>query len=334
MAVLLVILGVLGVAAGAAMVAFGVPVKEFSLGNTLIMAGTTAVMGGLIVVGLGVVARRLQALADLLAMRPLQPGRPGDLPGLLGTAPRLPAAGRVPFPPRPKPELKPELKPEPRPEPPGAADRGSRPFPPEAIPALTPEPIERNVFQPMLRDEPPVPPELDDTAPPALQPGVPPPPLGVEPKTAGEEASLPPPVLPPLRDSDEPDGPGFPVPPRDLPRRDNPERTFVFSQSSFEAVWHNEPAPEPRLDMPEDAPVEPAREPETVRRVATPPAASPGEPRPVAILKSGVVDGMGYTLYVDGSIEAELPQGTARFASIAELREHLEKNTAKVPDSD
>lgn len=50
------------------------------------------------------------------------------------------------------------------------------------------------------------------------------------------------------------------------------------------------------------------------------------QPRAVAVLKSGVVDGMGYTLYVDGSIEAELPQGTLRFASINELRAHLEKN--------
>jgi predicted cobalt transporter CbtA len=50
------------------------------------------------------------------------------------------------------------------------------------------------------------------------------------------------------------------------------------------------------------------------------------EPRTAAILKSGVVDGMGYTLYVDGSIEAELPQGTLRFASINELRSHLEKS--------
>jgi hypothetical protein len=46
---------------------------------------------------------------------------------------------------------------------------------------------------------------------------------------------------------------------------------------------------------------------------------------PVSILKSGVVDGMGYALYSDGSIEAELPSGTIRFASINELREHLEK---------
>jgi hypothetical protein len=51
------------------------------------------------------------------------------------------------------------------------------------------------------------------------------------------------------------------------------------------------------------------------------------EINPVAVLKSGVVDGMGYTLYVDGSIEAELPDGTLRFASINELRAHLEKNS-------
>ena len=51
------------------------------------------------------------------------------------------------------------------------------------------------------------------------------------------------------------------------------------------------------------------------------------KPRAVAVLKSGVVDGMAYTLYVDGSIEAELPQGTVRFASIHELRNHLAKNS-------
>ena len=55
-----------------------------------------------------------------------------------------------------------------------------------------------------------------------------------------------------------------------------------------------------------------------------PPAGS--QPRTAAILKSGVVDGMAYTLYVDGSIQAELPQGTLRFASIEELRSYLERN--------
>jgi hypothetical protein len=45
---------------------------------------------------------------------------------------------------------------------------------------------------------------------------------------------------------------------------------------------------------------------------------------PVTILKSGVIDEMAYTLYSDGSIEAELSQGTVRFASVAELRDYIE----------
>jgi hypothetical protein len=48
---------------------------------------------------------------------------------------------------------------------------------------------------------------------------------------------------------------------------------------------------------------------------------------PVSVLKSGVVEGMAYTLYSDGSIEAQLPQGTLRFGSISALRSHIE-NTA------
>jgi hypothetical protein len=61
---------------------------------------------------------------------------------------------------------------------------------------------------------------------------------------------------------------------------------------------------------------------------ARPPAEVGGEGgRSTGILKSGVVDGMAYTLYVDGSIEAQLPQGTVRFGSIAELRAHIENNS-------
>jgi hypothetical protein len=35
---------------------------------------------------------------------------------------------------------------------------------------------------------------------------------------------------------------------------------------------------------------------------------------------------MAYTLYTDGSIEAQLAQGTVRFASIEDLRIHLEQH--------
>jgi hypothetical protein len=53
-----------------------------------------------------------------------------------------------------------------------------------------------------------------------------------------------------------------------------------------------------------------------------PPGAPRGQPT-AAILKSGVIDGMAYTIYSDGSIEAELPQGTMRFTTFEELRVYL-----------
>jgi hypothetical protein len=58
-----------------------------------------------------------------------------------------------------------------------------------------------------------------------------------------------------------------------------------------------------------------------------PPAARSEEQPPVTILKSGVVDGMAYSLYSDGSIEAQMPEGMMRFASIDELRAHLDQRT-------
>jgi hypothetical protein len=87
---------------------------------------------------------------------------------------------------------------------------------------------------------------------------------------------------------------------------------------------------EPKLDMRSEPKPELRFEPPMPRERNEPPAPrepmmpSPAEQRPIAILKSGVIDGMAYTLYTDGSIEAELPQGTMRFGSIDELRAHLE----------
>jgi hypothetical protein len=90
----------------------------------------------------------------------------------------------------------------------------------------------------------------------------------------------------------------------------------------FDPVWPAERAQptegtarQPAISSP--APAEPA---------PLPPPADQAPPTPVAILKSGVIDGMGYTLYTDGSIEAQLPEGVVRFESIEDLRLHLEKN--------
>jgi hypothetical protein len=51
------------------------------------------------------------------------------------------------------------------------------------------------------------------------------------------------------------------------------------------------------------------------------------ESPPAAVIKSGVVDNMAYSLYSDGSIEAQMPEGMMRFASIDELRAHLNQRS-------
>jgi len=50
------------------------------------------------------------------------------------------------------------------------------------------------------------------------------------------------------------------------------------------------------------------------------------EPRPLPVLKSGVIDKMAYTLFTDGSIEAKTPEGTVRFGSIEELRKYIDSS--------
>lgn len=81
--------------------------------------------------------------------------------------------------------------------------------------------------------------------------------------------------------------------------------------------------------MPAQAPMEApqAAEPVPASEAGVETAADrlPGT-KTVTALKSGVVEGMAYTLYSDGSIEAQLPQGTLRFGSIKALREHIDSS--------
>ena len=312
MSVVLYVVGAIAVMIGVAMVGYGIPINEFSFGNTLIVAGTTAAIGGLVVGALGVAVAQLQRLTESLG------GRAGEQPEVsLDTFEPSPerrpatAPGRIPFPPRP------------RPEPEKPAER-----PIAAAPALrNPEiSVVEEYKETFLADEDPMPPP-DEPARAAPFPP-PPPPLSratrpavaerLEPEFEAPWRASPPPPPPP---SPEPPPPPPPAPPPKLsPAR--PPRT-----SYFDNMWPaNEPkaakspaAGAPRAELPELPPREsPAPEVQKPRAEA--------EPRPVAILKSGVIDGMGYTLYVDGSIEAELPQGTLRFSSINELRDHLSKS--------
>ena len=71
------------------------------------------------------------------------------------------------------------------------------------------------------------------------------------------------------------------------------------------------------------------RGPRMSSKLSEPNAAPPrNEDQPAAtVLKSGIVDGMAYSLYSDGSIEAQMPEGMMRFGSIDELREHLNQRS-------
>ncbi|MBR0966810.1 DUF308 domain-containing protein [Bradyrhizobium diazoefficiens] len=96
------------------------------------------------------------------------------------------------------------------------------------------------------------------------------------------------------------------------------------SPASFDDAW---PKPE-RMRPPEPPPASrrpPPRSPSTFTEAAPPPAPEPAIEPPVTVLKSGIVDGMAYSLYSDGSIEAQMPEGMMRFASIDELRAHLDQ---------
>ncbi|HRO00864.1 MAG TPA: hypothetical protein PLX43_05080, partial [Nitrobacter sp.] len=51
---------------GLVVVAFGIPIKEFSFGDTMIVSGAVVSCTGLIMVSLSVVVRELQKVADQL----------------------------------------------------------------------------------------------------------------------------------------------------------------------------------------------------------------------------------------------------------------------------
>jgi hypothetical protein len=98
-----------------------------------------------------------------------------------------------------------------------------------------------------------------------------------------------------------------------------------FTRRAFHTIWPGEAEPEAGARAPTGA-AETAAMTEAARSNggSNEPASIPGKPEAVRIFKSGVIDEMAYTLYTDGSIEAELPrEGTMKFASIDELRAYL-----------
>jgi len=277
--------------AGLLMIGFGIPINEFSFGNTLIGAGTTASVGGLIIIALGVVAGQLRRVAETMAMP--APGRTAPAPEALENpvaSPRpAPAQGRPPFQTRPAPAA---LDPLP--------EAATNPF------------DERLENAPALRN-----PDISEALEEEISLSPPRPAAAVVKPPANDLSAFgrPMPVAAGAGEKREPIA-GWRSPPAPMAPPARPAHG-----ANFDAMWPAEAKPKgPAMREPHaDAKVEPIlREPKR---------GEPEKSRSVAVLKSGVVDGMAYTLYVDGSIEAELPQGTVRFASIHELRNHLAKNS-------
>ena len=325
MPVLLLSIGVFAVIAGFVMIGFGIPINEFSFGNTLINAGTTASVGGLIIIAVGIAVRQLRRIAEMLAdsaqtARLALPADDLELAARKGPAP-APAQnlgpGRFAYPPRPKERPMSEplaIEPEPAAMP--AGERAEQSFAPSL--RNPDEAFDDDISLSPRHPQPapaPVPPgPLDRSSdtfvpPPPGAPAAPPP---LRPQPANFDAMWPAegkfeakPAKTPM--SGPPAAPAGGLPratPRETPRE----------------ITREIPNAEPKADSV-------ARDTSPGKRAEPELPGIPPKPRTVAILKSGVVDGMGYTLYVDGSIEAELPQGTLRFASINELRSHLEKNS-------
>jgi hypothetical protein len=271
------------------MVGFGIPINEFSFGNTLISAGTTAAVGGLIIIALGVAVGQLRQIAEVLTSdMPTRYAQPMDIAEASAVSSSAAIPDRVPFPPRTK----------------------SEPF--ARMGQLAGAPT--NTLSEAGHDQfaAPTLPNPDEG------------PMAVE-----DDISLSPPgssapkteVRSP---SDRRQEPAWKQSPPSTPPVEPPLRPL--QPARFDAMWPAE-AKAPKSNATDEGKLSSAPPRDTF-----PPASRRAEPeaqkpRAVAILKSGVVDGMGYTLYVDGSIEAELPQGTLRFASISELRSHLEKNS-------
>jgi hypothetical protein len=309
----LLILGAVIAAAGVVLIGPGLPFGGRDYDASIVTPGAVAIVGGLILIGLALAVRVLGRIEKALAARPLpHPALQEEAAAPAIEEPAAVAPARIPLPPKPAPEAVPP------------------PAPAVATPRVLPEDAAlerlREKFPTLVRlENAPVVEDADVS-------------LSPKPSVRADEAVAEANNVAPRQANGAAPAriePRLEVQPRPANR---PERA-----KNFEAFWPKKqrpgreaPAPaveQPAAQQPPALPVEPILTPEPLqfqfREPAPEPrlvAPAPEEPTPVSILKSGVVDGMAYTLYSDGSIEAQLPQGTLRFGSITELRNHIEQS--------
>jgi hypothetical protein len=306
----LLIVGALLVLVGMGSIAAGAPdwVLGLSLGATLIQSGTIAFVGGLILIALGMV---LFVMQDLLKR-------------LNAVAPANTTRSTVIAPPGTQ-------RQQPAPEP-GPRARESAPDPAgEESPRQPREQATGNEPSRPRRERPrePAPDEAARQRRPAL----------LAPSAEDQ--------LRPRREGAAPDYPeGGPARPRAPRTLDQASDDLVRMRSEYAATGKREELAPPRRD-PGPIPLLPQPFSHEARKRASEPAPELPEPyvpkfRPAdspapassnaaadTVVRSGVIGGMAYTLYADGSIEAELAIGTVRFDSIAELQDHVTRTGAE-----
>ena len=285
MIVALQIVGIVAVLVGLVTIGVGIPVKEFSFGNTLILAGTVGMCTGLILLALSVVATELKLVARRLAAGP----RPAADPRARAALPAFPGAEAGPTA-TAEPPIAPPVAPAVWQEPHMQAE----PVPPPPPPPPPQKPKRNLLFQSNVRKD-----RERAAATGAVEPA------------AGEPGAPPLPPAPPPADE--------PSPP--------PPATFEDAWPKADRGRPGDVPPQRRSSRLTAQPAEPKVPAAAAERAAPPPTPPPqAEPAAaVTVLKSGVVDGMAYSLYSDGSIEAQMPEGMMRFASIDELRAHLDQ---------
>lgn len=279
----MLVAGIACLLAGLLAIGFGIPVNEFSFGNTLILAGAIAVCAGLIILSMWAAVRELKKLTAWIESGPAldrrsaaaKPEVAGVLPGPAIADDRSPeglaaiaeAAGYSSAPPTvPWQE--------------DAAARARNEAVPNQEPSPATKPRRNLMFSSMSRRE------RERAQVRAADPS------GSEPQSTTPAAST---------------------------EQENTEAPPVFGDTwpRSERSRSTDPLLQRRAGRSPSNSSEPA--------AARQPPAAPAEDQPaVTVLKSGVVDGMAYSLYSDGSIEAQMPEGMMRFASIDELRAHLD----------
>jgi hypothetical protein len=301
MYLLLLLFGGLLTAAGIVLAASGVSIHDRTFDATIVTPGVVAAVGGLLLIALGLALRVLQRIEKALAFRSALPAMQLDQPAEPSLAAAPVEAAQIPLP---------TVKVAPRPPAASAAPQApaaETEVSTETVPVVavleTTRVVEETEVLLSPKPTPPIPTAVDKAVPEVDQP-----------RAARRSNGAAPIEI--------------------APRPDNSARSPVASERArapaFDSLWPKGPRParsaQPGAGQAVVSPVVESEQnneplvdvPQTVAPVAV--------AEQVSVLKSGVVDGMAYTLYSDGSIEAQLPQGTLRFGSITELRNHIEQS--------